>query len=230
MLEGRNKQAPLLLNHSRSDTILDVIEIFDSIQGEGPFSGCPATFIRLAGCTVQCSFCDTDYTTGSETLSIKEIVGQVHHRLVVITGGEPFRQNIGRLARDLAVQNHYVQIETNGAQFLEGFPYDETIIVCCPKGYIDQRLLPKIDFWKFLIGDIGRRIPSSGKLTLDKITDTIRKGNNPVAPYELDRVFIQPIDPGEQEGWDRNMAQAVAFCKETGLRLSLQIHKFLKIR
>ena len=75
-----------------------VNEIFTSFQGEGPFIGIPATFLRLSGCNLNCSFCDTDYKE-SKDLSVELVKESVLNHLksnnihtLIITGGEPFLQ------------------------------------------------------------------------------------------------------------------------------------------
>jgi 7-carboxy-7-deazaguanine synthase len=98
---------------------LDIHSIFQTIQGEGPFSGTPAVFIRLAGCNFQCPNCDTDYTSNRVSKTVNDICGEVasyqEKGLVVITGGEPFRQNIFFLVEKLKKLDYFVQIETNGS-------------------------------------------------------------------------------------------------------------------
>ncbi|WP_404603863.1 4Fe-4S cluster-binding domain-containing protein, partial [Raoultella planticola] len=82
---------------------LEVHSIFSTIQGEGPFCGRPAVFVRLAGCNLQCPGCDTEYTQNRERLNYGSILQNIEERLmstssnanlIVISGGEPFRQNI----------------------------------------------------------------------------------------------------------------------------------------
>lgn len=98
--------------------LLEVHSLFPTIQGEGPFSGRAAFFVRLAGCNLQCPLCDTQYTDNRTTVDVyllAEEVGRRAQNLVVITGGEPFRQNIAEFCREL-IQRYKktVQIETNG--------------------------------------------------------------------------------------------------------------------
>ncbi len=93
---------------------LIVNEIFDSIDGEGKTAGQLATFIRLCGCNLRCSYCDTTYafTEGNE-MTVADIVRRVSYPHVTLTGGEPLCQNIGGLLQ--ALQDRSVNIETNGS-------------------------------------------------------------------------------------------------------------------
>jgi organic radical activating enzyme len=94
-------------------------EIFYSLQGEGPRCGTPAVFLRLAGCNLHCSWCDTRYSwaPGCE-LGVDEVAARLLSYgcpSVVITGGEPLLQ-AGELARLLALlpPDFYIEVETNG--------------------------------------------------------------------------------------------------------------------
>ena len=106
----------------REDGAVDIHSIFYTLQGEGPFSGHRAVFVRLAGCNLQCPGCDTEYTAGRKTLDIHEIsilikevaAPSARKPLVVITGGEPFRQNLFPLVTNLFSEGYQVQVETNG--------------------------------------------------------------------------------------------------------------------
>ena len=99
---------------------LKIHEIFTSIQGEGPFSGLPTTFVRLTGCPLRCQYCDTAYAfKGGNNLSIDEIVKKInnaHARFVCITGGEPLVQNlVHTLINKLCDLAYHVSIETSGS-------------------------------------------------------------------------------------------------------------------
>ena len=96
--------------------MLLVREIFHSIQGEGPFVGCPAVFVRLSGCNLACKFCDTDHMTEINGMTDQEILSEVDRltrgsetNLVVITGGEPFLQNFGSLVELLSADSYEIQ-------------------------------------------------------------------------------------------------------------------------
>lgn len=118
-----NNQPPEPLKISDGSEI-DLYEMFYTLQGEGPFAGYPAIFVRLAGCNLQCPLCDTIYTrpnrTPRERGSVVRSITMLHDmnpatKIVVITGGEPLRQNITPLIYDIIEKTGLpVQIETNG--------------------------------------------------------------------------------------------------------------------
>lgn len=94
--------------------ILQVSEVFDSIQGEGQETGYQTTFLRLAGCNLSCVWCDTKYAqTGGQETDIPSIVAKCGPR-VCITGGEPLTQDIEHLVVALT-QGHSIAVETNGS-------------------------------------------------------------------------------------------------------------------
>ena len=113
---------------------IKVSEIFTSFQGEGPYVGAPATFLRLYGCNLNCPWCDTDIST-YEMLSVDDVAEILmtqmefnNINLLVITGGEPTLQmeEIKRLIKELP-ENIKIQLETNGSIF-EYLPEIEYVI------------------------------------------------------------------------------------------------------
>jgi len=111
---------------------MKVCEIFTSIQGESSHAGKPCTFIRLTGCNLRCTYCDTAYAySGGDELSQEDIMKKIRHagiRLVEITGGEPLLQKelypfVERLIED----EYKVLVETNGAVRIKDI--DERAIV-----------------------------------------------------------------------------------------------------
>jgi len=99
-----------------------VVEVFTSIQGEGPFTGAYSLFIRLAGCNLRCPFCDTKYSWDAanarvvSTGELLRLVEEARPSLVVVTGGEPLLQarQLEGLVHPLVKAGYKVQVETNG--------------------------------------------------------------------------------------------------------------------
>ena len=96
--------------------ILQINEIFYSIEGEGKRVGQPTTYVRLARCNLRCKFCDTEFDTYDE-MDLDEIAAEVKRHSaawVCFTGGEPLGQNLEPLARRLKEEGYRLHIETNG--------------------------------------------------------------------------------------------------------------------
>lgn len=146
-----------------------VSEIFLSIQGESTYAGLPCIFVRLAGCNLSCTWCDTAYAREAEKgceLTIEEIFKEIRKfkaHLVEITGGEPLLQlDSKKLAHALINEGYTVLVETNGSVSLKGL--DERVVkiidVKCPSSGHDGSFLmenleciTKEDEVKFVIGD-----------------------------------------------------------------------------
>lgn len=199
------------------------------MQGEGPFAGTPAVFVRLAGCNLQCPFCDTDYTSGRQQITVEQCVTSVlgirSYGLVVITGGEPFRQNITPLCQALLDVGYTVQIETNGTMFADvDFP-PEVVIVCSPKtGGLHHVLQTRVNAWKYVL--------EAGRVDSDGLPTSILGAGRPARPPKghPGRVYVQPLDYGN--GLDSaensaNLKAAVQSCMDHGYSLCLQLHKQL---
>jgi len=96
--------------------VLQVNEIFYSIEGEGLRVGQPTTFVRLARCNLRCPFCDTEFDSFTP-MRVGEVVAQVRRHpaaWVCLTGGEPLGQHLEPLARALCQAGYRLHIETNG--------------------------------------------------------------------------------------------------------------------
>ncbi|MFT6332542.1 MAG: organic radical activating enzyme [Lentimonas sp.] len=217
---GKNKISPPKKSDGHN---LDIQEIFSTFQGEGIFTGYPAIFIRLGGCNLTCEFCDTEFDSFKET-PLEEVLqqasdlsknsGKTTHNLAVITGGEPFRQNIKPLCEALLKSGFTVQIETNGTLFCD-LP-NEVNIICSPKNpsgkYYPVRtdLLPKISAFKFLISAANldyNFVPNVGQ----------NKFNTPV--------YLQPMDEYDEIKNKDNRELTLRLAGKNGLRISLQTHK-----
>lgn len=110
---------------SEPDAQLRITEIFFSLQGETRRTGLPTVFIRLTGCPLRCSYCDTAYAfTGGQSHTLSAILQQVAQyapRYVTVTGGEPLAQkNCLPLLRELCDAGYQVSLETGGALDISG--------------------------------------------------------------------------------------------------------------
>ncbi len=124
-----------------------VVEIFKSIDGEGVRAGMPVTFIRLEGCNLRCSFCDTKYSYCNATyteMTPKQIVQKVMNLgldKVTLTGGEPLiHENVLELVQQLLDRDIEINIETNGAVSVPEFVFNLT-----KSGYSVNNIIFTID-------------------------------------------------------------------------------------
>jgi 7-carboxy-7-deazaguanine synthase len=109
---------------------VQITEIYKSLQGESTYAGLPCVFVRLTGCNLRCSWCDSEYTfTGGRKMAIEEVVGEVDRLspgggLVEITGGEPMLQEreVVLLMERLLREGYGVLLETSGERPLQRVP------------------------------------------------------------------------------------------------------------
>ena len=234
---------------------LDVVAIFPTIQGEGPLAGTPAVFVRLAHCNLKCTFCDTEFTQGAQRVSTRDVVlrvqdlavskilGRVRPRgLVVITGGEPFRQPISDLCRWLISVGFIVQIETAGA--LAPHPEDRVWFERALRHEDDLRVVvspktPHLDaaFRDALLDPempnvVAKYIVRHGDTSLEHLASTQGAGSrgpwwHPCLP--IGKTYVQPMDEQADLANAHNVQAAVALCEAYGYRLSLQQHKIVGV-
>lgn len=146
---------------------LVINEIFYSIQGESLYAGLPCVFLRLTGCNLRCSYCDTRYAYAEGTCTeIPEIMSRISRyrcRLVEITGGEPlYQQETPHLVQALIAEDYTVLLETNGTYDISRLDYRcvKIVDIKCPgsgeagKNNLDNlKHLTRLDQVKFVIGD-----------------------------------------------------------------------------
>lgn len=191
--------------------MLQLAEIFYSIQGEGEHTGKPAVFVRLAGCNLSCDFCDTDYSL-KFFATVDDVVAKVRELgqdcpMVVLTGGEPFAQReAAELIESLRKDGRRVHIESNGT-IASDLPEDVWLTVS-PKERVDERMARRANEVKLIVDE---RVPENWlDLFADKKTLLLQpEGNKP-----------------------KNVALALEYAKAHPgrFRLSLQTHKFIGAR
>lgn len=228
-----NNQIPMKRRKDHDGEYLSIHSVFATIQGEGPFAGTPATFIRLAGCNLQCPGCDTEYTQGARLIPFMEAVDQafdqgIPAKLVVITGGEPFRQNIGPLVNWLLRCALRVQIETNGTLPLsEGMllGHPNLTIVCSPKtGSIHPDIAMHANAFKYVAqyGDMSY-LDGLPQHALNLMGPTLARPTGGV------KVFIQPMDEQDPVKNAKNLAACQQSALKFGHTLCLQLHKIIGV-
>lgn len=197
-----------------------VSEIFHSLQGEGPWIGLPASFVRLSGCVEPlCAWCDTPYALErGQEMAVGEIMDLLMRHSptrVVVTGGEPFLQwesGLGELHRALREKGRAIQYETSGKVGIP--PLSEALVVCSPKlvdgqWRFDPRGMERIDFFKFLAGIGDWREAVKGFVERHGI--------------DRDRVYLMPLGATREEQL-RGMGEVFSYCVEQGYRMSARLH------
>ena len=146
---------------------LKINEIFYSIQGESTYAGLPCVFIRLTGCNLRCSYCDTAYAFyEGEDKTFSEILAQIEGykcRLVEITGGEPLIQkNVLPFVQMLCDSGYEVLLETGGHMDITALDsrVKRIVDIKCPSSGESQKvrwknldILTENDQLKFVLGD-----------------------------------------------------------------------------
>lgn len=213
-------------------SLLDVVDIWKTIQGEGPYVGTPAVFVRLAGCNLQCPGCDTNYTVRRHPLTVEAVRDQVllmagSARLVVLTGGEPLRQMAVADLLNAFPPDWEVQVETNGTVCPIKIPYFVKV-VCSPK---TTKIHDKVweALWangslKYVVEPVGTD-PEDG-LPLVVLGKDCRVAR-PEESFPREDIFIQPMDSHDVLDNRLAMSEAVKVCMKFGYRLCLQVHKIV---
>lgn len=205
---------------------LKVNEVFYSIQGESSYAGRPCVFIRLTGCNLRCSYCDTQYAyKEGEELEIAEVVDRVSEYQcprIEVTGGEPLiQEETPALIQQLLNEGYEVLLETNGSQDIS--KVDDRCLkildIKCPgSGEADQNDLENLnrlsakDEVKFVIGD--REDYEYAKRMLDLIESN---------PSKVKSVHFSPVFGKLQP---RILSEWI-LKDHLDVRLHLQLHKVI---
>ena len=200
---------------------MKVNEIFYSVQGEGRFAGTPAVFLRLSGCNLRCSFCDTDHRSYVQ-MTEDEIVSEASaykSRHIVITGGEPTLQLTASLARKLHDKGFFIQIETNGTVPLEP-DCDIDWITCSPKQACEG---------KSPVARAGLKIQRIDELKVVFWGQDVSSWEN--FSGEIREYRLQPLDTQDADRNEDILRKTVAYILEHPLwKLSLQTHKLINVK
>lgn len=193
---------------------LSVVEIFNSVQGEGANVGRSATFIRLSGCNKNCSYCDTYWQSGTE-MTLAEIRTEIEKystRFLIWTGGEPTLQLTDEVLAFFEGYTH--AIETNGTNPV---PSRVDYISCSPKVSSERlkKSFNRVDEFRFPVIN-GDSLPAIEDLP------------------QADHYFLSPVFAGEaSQCMDLNF-ENLSYCleqirKDPRWRLSVQLHKLIHV-
>jgi 7-carboxy-7-deazaguanine synthase len=219
---------------------MQVTEIYKSLQGESTHAGLPCVFVRLTGCNLRCSWCDSEYTfSGGHRMTADEVLNQVealspNQGLVEITGGEPMLQEreLVPLMQRLLDAGYTVLLETSGERPLARVPPGviKIVDVKCPhSGEPDtfdlenlEALLPH-DEMKFVISnridyEFARDFIARHRLAprVNAILFSPAFGKDAAGARDASHCLV---DPQELAGW--------MIADDVPARLGLQIHKFI---
>ncbi len=205
--------------------ILKINEIYLSLQGESTFAGLPCVFIRLTGCSLRCTWCDTAYAFHEgENQGLESILAKVDSfgvRMAEVTGGEPLEQEgVYPLMESLLERGYRVLLETSGAVDLGRVPGAVVKImdVKCPgsgeeKGNLWgnlEKLVPGQDEIKFVIKD---------RVDYDYARDVINRRG-------LGGKFTLLFSPSHEELEASRLSEWITGDK-LPVRLNLQLHKYI---
>jgi 7-carboxy-7-deazaguanine synthase len=217
-----------------------ITEIFKSIQGEGSRAGQPCIFVRLTGCNLRCTWCDTAYAFhGGQKMSVEDVLERVEGLnrradgsrgvpLVELTGGEPLLQEeIYALAERLLAAGYTVMVETSGERFIGRLPEEVIRIVdvkCPDSGEADTFEMKNLgelkesDEVKFVV---------SSRRDYEFARDFTREHD---LEEKVNELLFSPVNEDPQGKWNGlEPRQLVEWMLEDGLRarLCLQLHKIV---
>lgn len=242
---GKNPLQKQDLNDGRTLRVVKDSPFF-TLQGEGPFSGHPAVFIRLHGCNLRCWFCDTQFSDPEDPnwqmirlarVAYDEAKFPKTHgpaNLIVITGGEPFVQNIYPLCNELLKMGMTVQIETAGSLWVEGMEdlfgavngHRMNMVVSPKTPQIHDMIRKYATAFKYVIGS-DTQVQGPAFLASTQIKDGTPR---PLASArEGCPIYLSPMDEYSPLVNEMNRAKVSELCLRHGYIAGVQLHKLLAI-
>jgi len=227
---GKNPVAPII--NTDDGLALHLVENspFATVQGEGPYAGRRATFVRLHGCNLRCTFCDTQFSDPSDPVvelwDLVHSIDEMPAELVVITGGEPMRQNILPLCKELNSRALTVQIETAGTLWIEGIQHYAEIVVSPKTAVIHPQIKQHARAFKYVI---DHQQEFDGCIPITATQPNAR----PVClakPREGADIYLSPMDMNDPErnALNRQLVGRLAMRHENTIA-GLQLHKFMDL-
>jgi 7-carboxy-7-deazaguanine synthase len=224
---------------------LDFHSMFYTLQGEGPFAGHRAIFIRLAGCNLQCPGCDTEYTNGRQEVSVDWLLQQVaiqlgeHHKsgplpLIVMTGGEPLRQTIGPFIKRLYERGFNIQIESNGVfapdeeldrLLVNNVRHHVTLVVSPKTKRINERTSMLASAFKYVLSHDS--VDPNDGLPVMALEHPASTGVARPSTVTNVPVYLNPYDVKDDEVNLANLRAVALSCMRYGYIAGVQMHKLI---
>lgn len=242
----RGSNAVRGFNDTTGGLRVQVHEVFATVQGEGPYSGRRAVFIRLTGCCLRCWFCDTEWDDDADkyfdvadvadnALALAEKhFGTQFPDLVVITGGEPTNWPLTPLIKELIrLGVLHVQVETAGVRWDAAFELPRVDVVVSPKTpLIDTKFYGRANVWFKYPLQAGHAHPDDGlpMVNTQTMNGRAKKLARPDwASNDPRRVYVTPVETGDPEVDEKNRAEVGRVAMRHGYTAQLQIHKSLRL-
>jgi len=217
-----------------------VNEIFYSLQGEGFLAGVASVFVRLAGCSLRCRWCDTKYAWDKEAgddYSIERIVETIQRyqsRFVVITGGEPMiNSDLPELVQKLKACGKHITIETSGIAFVSALDCD--LMSISPKLSNSTPPEPKLAaVHKDTRFDIAvlRELLDNYKYELKFVVDSqddlpeIQQAIEKIGNVDLEKVMLMP-QAATRDEYLKKSSMVAELCKQTGFTFCQRLQVLL---
>lgn len=235
--------------------MMQVTEIFRSIQGESTYAGLPCIFVRLTGCNLRCAWCDTAYAFyGGTRMHLDDVLGRIRElsrgelpdargsgdarvaapaqqgrvSLVELTGGEPLLQpEAVHLAERLAAENYTVLVETSGERYVGSLPQAvvKIVDVKCPDSGEGGTFL--LDNLNAIDGKDEMKFVIASRRDYEFAKDFSARHD---LPRRVRQVLFSPVFPDPNGSWSGLDARQLAewiLTDGLAVRLGLQLHKFI---
>lgn len=205
--------------------LLTVVDIDQGIERDGPNAGRSAVYIHLAGCQLDCWYCETANQSG-DVRALTSIIVEVNNMrgrtqigdkpLCVLTGGEPMKQKVGPLVETLLGHGWMVQLETNGEEWVDLPDSEDLDIICSPKSdHVHTFVKSRATCWRYMIREADEYERRDGL----PVCNTQKIDGSRVAVAKPTRgrpVWLQPVT--EDGSTDKNTRATKSRAMEYGYR------------
>jgi 7-carboxy-7-deazaguanine synthase len=197
---------------------MKINEIFPAVQGEGKNAGIPTTFVRLSGCNLFCSWCDSKYHVDGQEYSPRDLVKKIASygmRDITVTGGEPLLQREELFKLQEYMPGRRFHLETNGTI------YDDRL-----KNFYSVTVSPKKQALEYSVSSVKKlaKLPNTTfKFVYENKNDEWWWSLLKRAEVMLDKVYIMP-EGADRETQIKRMPEVLEYCQRAGFKFSPRLH------